>query len=415
VPKPHNTALKSEIAEYSAARSLRGQQVGWPHKKKRDSFAKSRAWILNLSFVSDRWLLVSSLIALAFGLLMIYSTTAVIALEKFGDSFYFIKRQGIAAAIGLIAMAIASTLDLNKLRKVGVPLFFLSVLLLVSVFIPGVGMRAGGAQRWIYVGFTNFQPSEVVKLLLVFFFAHFLANHELRLQEFVAGILKPLLCLTVICALLLKQPDFGSSAVIATITLSMMLVAGVRLRYFALGLLVIGIGAATMVLTSSYRVMRVLTFLDPFSDSSGKGYQLIQSLIAVGSGGATGVGLGSSQQKLFFLPAAHTDFIFGVIAEELGLLGCFGVLALFLIILWRGLRLARNYVEDTYRFTLTIGLTLLLVIPGLLNMGVVTGLLPTKGMTLPLLSYGGSSLTVSLVVVGLLLSLARQANRERQV
>jgi len=360
-----------------------------------------------LPFLSDRVLLAVAAILVSFGVLMIYSTTGVAAQERFGDAYFFVKRQGVAALLGAVLLVLCSYVRIERLQRFTALFFFLSVLLLAVVLIPGVGVSAGGARRWFDLGVARFQPGELAKLLMVLFLAGFLARNEQHLQDFKIGILKPMLCVFAVAGLLLLQPDFGSAAIVAAVVLAMMFVAGVRLKYFAIGALLLAASAAVMVLVSPYRTSRVVSFLFPWNDPSGKGYQLIQSLIAVGSGKVSGVGLGESQQKLLFLPAAHTDFIFAVVAEELGLVGCILLVALFVLLLWQGILLAGRFADDTYRFSLAIGLTLLIVLPALLNVGIVLGLLPTKGMVLPLVSYGGSSLIVSLMVVGLLLSLSR--------
>jgi cell division protein FtsW len=239
--------------------------------------------------------------------------------------------------------------------------------------------------------------------------ASYLARHEAELGGFKGGVVKPGLLVAIPSILFLLQPDFGSTMIVLLCSLAMTTAAGTRLRYLMYG---IGIGSVLMlllILISPYRMARVMSFLSPWEDASGRGYQLIQSLIAVGNGQMMGTGLGESQQKLFFLPAAHTDFIFAVIAEELGFMGCLAVLMLFVIILWRGLKLAVRLTEDTFSFSLAIGLTMLVSVPAMLNVGVVIGLLPTKGMVLPLVGYGGTSLVSSLVTIGLLLRLGRTA------
>jgi cell division protein FtsW len=342
-----------------------------------------------------------------FSLVMVYSTTGVMSQEKYGDALYFVKRQGVAALLGLSFMWLFSKIQIDWLRRVSPFLIFIAVALLLIPLIPGVGHRAGGAQRWINLGVMRFQPGEAVKVLFIIFIAGYWARHETRIPEFVAGVLKPFLCVGFVGVLLLAQPDFGSTAVIATVTLAMALAAGVRLKFIGYSALALLVCASALVFLSPYRMQRIVTFMSPFSDVSGKGYQLIQSLIAVGTGQVTGVGLGASQQKLFFLPAAHTDFIFAVVSEELGFLGAVLLISVFLVILWRGLVLASHLVDDTFAFTLAVGLTLLIVAPALLNVGVVTGLLPTKGMVLPLVGYGGSSMVTSLAAVGVLLALKR--------
>lgn len=361
---------------------------------------------------TDKTLLIVTAALVSLSLLMIYSTTAVQSVVRYGDSLYYLRKQLIASLLGLILLVVAASVNIEKIRAYANWLLLLGVVLLLGVLIPGVGLRAGGAQRWINLGVVIFQPVEMVKLLTIIFMASYLSKNERRLKEFIPGVLVPLLILFVVAGLLILQPDFGSGVVIVAVCISMMLAAGVRLRYFiGAGLLLVSL-ASVLVIFSPYRMSRVLSFLSPFSDAAGKGYQLIQSLVAVGTGGIFGVGLGASQQKLYFLPAAHTDFIFAVIAEEFGFLGSLCIVLLFLIFLWRGVKIATLAVHDTFYFVLALGLTLLIVLPALLNICVVLGLLPTKGLALPFMSYGGTSLAVSLAVVGLLIGIARR-NQQR--
>ncbi|MCB0354961.1 MAG: putative lipid II flippase FtsW [Bdellovibrionales bacterium] len=344
---------------------------------------------------------------LGFGLVMLYSTTGVTAQERFGDPLYFLKRQIAAGVIGFVLMLVAYKLPPRFWRFVSPYCFPLALALLIFPLIPGIGQSGGGASRWVSVAGVRFQPGEVSKLCFILFLAGYFARHETKLESFSKGVFKPLLLVAPVAILYLSQPDFGSFSLVLIVGLIMALAAGVRLRY----LVISGVGAlfamGILVLVSPYRMKRVLSFLEPAADASGKGYQLIQSLIAVGSGQLTGVGLGGSQQKLFFLPAAHTDFIFSVIAEELGFLGGLGVIVVFLLILWRGLSIAARYFNNTFFFSLTVGLTMLIALPAFLNVGVATGLLPTKGMVLPLVSYGGTNLVVTLIAMGILLSLAK--------
>lgn len=366
-----------------------------------------RARIVQTLLQSDSVILLLTLALVAFSNVMVYSTTGIFAMERYQDALFFVKRQVAASIIGLVAMLIVAQIRPAMLRAASPFMLPLCLLLLLLPLIPGLGDRAGGAQRWLNLGVVRFQPSELVKILFVLFVAGYLARHETRLRSFGFGVLKPLLLVGPIAFLLLVQPDFGSTAVIVIVTMVMAAVSGVRLRYMACGLLAVAALFALLVVISPYRMQRVMTFLSPWQDASGSGYQLIQSLIAVGTGQLTGVGLGASQQKLFFLPAAHTDFIFAVVGEELGLVGCSLILLAFLVFFARGVRLAMRSADDTFMFSLTVGLTLLIVAPALINMGVVTGLLPTKGMVLPLVGYGGSALITCLITVGLLLGIAR--------
>ena len=355
----------------------------------------------------DLVILTLTFLMVGFSLLMVYSTTGVISSEKFADPYYYLKRQLVAVIIGIIFMFAFAKVKISFLEKISVFCLPVAFLLLLATLLPGIGDSAGGAKRWINLGFMRFQPAECVKLLFIIFIAGYLSRHESKLQTFKAGIVKPFIFVCLVAGLLLMQPDFGSAAVIALISFSMVAVSGARLRHMAFCGLVLAMCAATLIAISPYRMKRVVSFMSPWADASGKGYQLIQSLIAVGSGQATGVGLGSSQQKLFFLPAAHTDFIFAVIGEELGFVGCILVLTLFLLFLWRGFYLASRVSSNVFAFSLTCGLTLLIALPALLNIGVVTGMLPTKGLVLPLIGYGGTSIVTCLSAIGLLLALSR--------
>jgi len=355
----------------------------------------------------DAVILSVTLLLVGFGLLMLYSTTANVSYERFADSYFFVRRQGVAALIGIVAMLVCTIVKPNLLARISPYLLIACLFLLVLPLMPGISGHAGGASRWVNLFGVRFQPGEFVKLLFVIFLAGYLSRREGTLHTFRQGILIPGLLVGLVAAMLLLQPDFGSAALLVCITIAMIMSAGARLRYVIYG----GISAAVvlvgLVLISPYRMRRVFSFLNPEQDPGGSGYQLIQSLIAVGSGQLSGVGLGASQQKLFFLPAAHTDFIFSVIAEELGFIGCLVLIAAFILFFWRGMQIARCWAEDTFIFSLVVGLTMLIVLPAFLNMGVSIGLLPTKGMVLPLVSYGGSSLVASLMTVGLLLSSAR--------
>lgn len=357
----------------------------------------------------DYLLVVSVLLLVGFGLVMVYSTTGIISQEKLGDSLYYAKRQAISAALGSILMVIGMRVPIRLLRKAAPYLFALSLFLLLLPLTPGIADRAGGASRWVKFGPIRFQPAEFVKVFMVIFMAGFFARRESQITSFFHGIVKPFSLVAMAAALLLLQPDFGSSAVIIVVVLCMALATGVRLSHMALCTLVVAIVMGILVLISPYRMMRVVSFLSPFADASGKGYQLIQSLIAVGTGQLNGVGLGASQQKLFFLPAAHTDFIFAVISEELGFVGGLVTIFGFLVVMWRGFLIARAVRHDTFLFALAVGLTMMIVAPALLNVGVVIGLLPTKGMVLPLVGYGGSSLMACMGVVGLLLGIRKEA------
>ena len=362
--------------------------------------------------VVDPFIIFGTILLVGFSVLMVYSTTGIIAQEKFADPLYYFKRQLLFAVVGLVLMLLVSHLRVDFLKRFSPIFYVLALCSLLLTLLPGVSVSAGGAHRWINLG-IQLQPGEFAKVAFVVFLASYFSRHENELAKFSTGLLKPSLLFLPVAILLLLQPDFGSVVIIAIVTLSMALAAGARLRYLCIAGVVLLTAAASLIVISPYRMNRVLAFMSPWSDASGKGYQLIQSLIAVGTGKVFGVGLGASQQKLFFLPAAHTDFIFAVVAEELGFVGAIVLMSLFVLLLWRGMKLATRLVDDTYSYCLAVGFTMLIVVPALLNVGVVTGLLPTKGLVLPLVGYGGSSLVSSLLSIGLLLAVARSFSKER--
>ena len=354
-------------------------------------------------------LLVVMVLLVSFGLLMLYSTSGVLAQDKFGDALFYLKRQGAAVAIGLLVGFGITRVRLSQFQKASPYFLLVSIGLLLLPLIPGIQQSAGGAARWVNIGGFRFQPGEMVKVLFIIFMAGYFDRRQHQLHRFLHGILKPLILVGSVGLLFLLQPDFGSTALVLIVTLTMALASGVRLTHVAISGVLCALGMLGLIMTSPYRMKRLLSFLEPTADASGKGYQLIQSLVAVGSGELTGVGLGASQQKLFFLPAAHTDFIFAVIGEETGFLGSVAIVLLFSVILWRGLRIANRIPRPHFGFALAVGMTMLLVVPGLLNMGVVLGLLPTKGLALPFVSYGGTNIVMNCITVGILLALARDS------
>jgi len=366
---------------------------------------------LRLPRFYDVVILAITAILVGFSIVMVYSTTGIVSTEKYGDAFYFVKRQVFAAVIGLVLMFLMARMNVEKIKKLSPYFLPVTLVLLLCTLLPGLGESAGGAKRWIRLPFLRFQPAEFVKVIFIIFVAGFLARHENKLASFKQGVMKPFFIVCMVSGLLLLQPDFGSAVVIALIAFCMVASAGVRLRYMVLCGAVLLFCMTFLVVISPYRMKRIVSFLYPWADASGKGYQLIQSLIAVGTGQVSGVGLGSSQQKLFFLPAAHTDFIFSVIGEELGFIGCLAIMCLFLVFLWRGLLIASRLADDTFSSSLALGLTLLVALPALLNIGVVTGMLPTKGLVLPLVGYGGTSLVACLAAIGLLMALSRSVHQ----
>jgi len=353
----------------------------------------------------DPLLLGATLLLTMLGIVMVYSASAVYAGARLGDGLWFFKRQVAGAALGLAALVLALRVGYRRLEKLAVPLLFVSLLSLVAVHLPGFGRAAGGARRWLAIGTLQFQPSELVKLALVLWLARSLSRKQDRIRLFSAGVLPHLIVLGIVAALLLLEPDFGTTVVVASVTFALLFVAGARMTVLATGVAVAAPIAAVLVWTSRYRLQRVLAFLDPWSDPRGHGYQAVESLLAFGAGGTAGVGLGASHQKLFFLPAAHTDFILSIVGEELGFFGVAAVLLLFAVLVLRGVK-AAYAAPDPFGFYLALGLTLLLALEALVNAGMALSLLPTKGMALPFLSYGMSSALSSLLAAGVLLSVS---------
>lgn len=344
---------------------------------------------------------------------MVYSTTGIMAIEKHNDGYLFVKKQLTAILIGLLVMLISWRSDARILEKYPTLFFFIALFLAILPMIPGIGTSAGGAKRWINMPGFRLQPVEFAKVFFLIFLAGYVNNNRQHLKKFWIGLAKPILCVTIIAIPILAEPDFGSAAVLILITLTVLAVSGADLKYLFFAGILVAIGLCLLIIISPYRLQRVLSFLSPLSDPSGRGYQLIQSLIAISSGDLFGKGLGESQQKLFFLPAAHTDFIFAVIVEELGFFGGIAIIALYLLFLWRGIAVASALAEFPFLMVIALSMTLLITMPALLNIGVVLGMLPTKGLVLPLLGYGGSNALASLAAVGLLLAASKIA-RERK-
>jgi cell division protein FtsW len=361
----------------------------------------------------DGSVLAVALVLALVGLVMVFSASAVVAASRFQDPVYFLKRQLAWLTFGLLLLYLASRLDYSLWRKVAPVLVAVTALLLVIVLVPSLGVTSKGARRWIRFGVVSVQPAEMAKLAIVFYLAAYLSKKEARLTELTKGFLPPLVVVGVIAGLILLQPDLGTVVVIGAVTLSLLFLAGARLMHLSALLLIALPVVALLIMTSAYRRQRLLTFLAPWKDATDAGFQVTQSFLAFGSGGFWGVGLGEGRQKLFFLPEAHTDFVLALVGEELGLVGTFAIMLLFVILVLKGFQIAGRAREPFGRH-LALGITLLLGIQALINAGVVTGLLPTKGLTLPLVSYGGSSLLTSLLGVGILLRISRdrQAGRD---
>lgn len=373
----------------------------------------------------DRALLLPALAIASIGLVMICSASISFADHSYGDAFFYLKRHLLFLLMGAVVAAVFLNVPSRFWFHYGVPLLVLTLLLLVAVLIPGVGRRVNGSQRWIPLGPLNLQISEIAKFVMILFTAGYLERYQRELRENWRFFAKPIGLLGVVAVLLLLEPDFGSSVVMAATVMGMLFMGGARVWQFTL-ILLAGLGAmASVALLSPYRLQRLVTFLDPWADQYDSGYQLTQSLIAFGRGEWLGVGLGNSVQKLFYLPEAHTDFVFAIYAEEFGLLGVVLAIALYVLLVSRILHVARRAVaqEDWFAAYSCFGIATMLAGQAFINMGVTSGLLPTKGLTLPFISYGGSSLLMCCAMVALVLrinremddvpAVARQVRRDR--
>ncbi len=354
----------------------------------------------------DKSVLIVTMVLTLVGLVMVFSASAVVAGNRFHDSVFFLKRQLAWLTFGMVLLHLASRMDYLLWRRLAIPLLILTIALLIAVLVPGVGVAAKGARRWLRLGAISIQPAEMAKLVMVLYLAAYLAKKRDRVRQFTAGFLPPVIVIGVVTGFILLQPDLGTVVVIGLVSLSLLYLGGARLTHLAgLMLLLIPVAAA-LVLGSGYRRQRLMTFLSPWQDPTDAGFQVTQSFLAFGNGGVLGVGLGAGKQKLFFLPEAHTDFVLALVGEELGLVGTSAIILLFAVLVLKGFQISAR-ARDPFGRDLALGITLLLGLQALINAGVATGLLPTKGLTLPFISYGGSSLLMSLVSIGILLSISR--------
>jgi cell division protein FtsW len=361
----------------------------------------------------DMLLMVAAILLVSVGLVMIASSSIAVADGANKGAFYFLKRHTLFITLGFLCAVVAARTELKTLEKHSFLLMLLAVIMLLAVFLPVFGMRINGARRWLNLFVTSFQPVEAVKLILVVYLASYLVRHRDGVEYKLFGVVKPLLVAGFVIVLLLAQPDFGSSALVIAVTVGMIWLAGARMRNLVLLGLPLVPAIAWAAMTEDYRMKRLTSFLDPWAHPYDDGFQLTQALIAIGRGEWLGVGLGSSVQKLFYLPEAHTDFILSVIAEELGLAGVLFIIALFTVLVSRGLILGLRGVEIGQRFAgyIAFGLSLMIGLQAIVSIGVNLGVLPTKGLTLPLISYGGSSVLLTCVMVGVLLRATFEINR----
>jgi cell division protein FtsW len=355
----------------------------------------------------DRWLFTVTMLLVFVGLVMVFSASAVMARERFGSPYAFLSKQLIWAAAGLVAMVVAMRTDYKRYKHPALvfSLLGLTTLLLISVFFLD---RSHNTHRWIHAGGFSFQPSELAKLVLILFLAYFLEARTKTMDDWRNTLAPAAAPVVLLLGLIVLQPDLGTAIACAGIAGCILYVAGMRLRYFAYAFGAALVPLYLLIFHVSFRRDRILAFINPYAERQKAGFHLIQSLIAVATGGITGTGLMEGKQKLFYLPEPHTDFIFAVTAEELGLAGALFVVTLFAIFLWRGMR-ASWRTEDVFGRYLAVGITSMVVLQAFINISVVLGMLPTKGIPLPLVSYGGSSLFVTLACVGVLLNITKQA------
>jgi len=355
----------------------------------------------------DRILIYTVLALLVIGWIMVYSSSAVMAEITYHDSFKFIKKQLLFSLIGLIALVGAMKINYRRLSALTYPILILSLLLLVLVLIPGLGLshRVGVAKRWLMTPWFTFQPSELGKLALIIFVAYSLAKKGDRIKEFLLGFLPIIAISGIMILLVIFEPDMGTAIFMGLLTMVLLFIGGTRFSYLLTVPLIAVPGLYFFIKHSHYGYLRIKAYLHPWEDVQGIGFQIIQSFVALSSGGLWGVGLGDGRQKLFFLPAAHTDFILSILGEEVGFIGIMVVILLFALLIWRGVRIALR-TEDTFGAHLAMGITAMIALQVIINMGVVLGLLPTKGLTLPFISYGGTSVVMNLAAMGILLNIS---------
>jgi len=353
----------------------------------------------------DFVLFMTTLALVGIGLVMVFSSSAVTANVQYNDAYHFFKKQLLWALVSIIAMIVVMKINYARLKDFAIPLMFIAVVCLILVVTP-LGTEVKGSSRWLMIGPFNLSPSELAKLAVIMFMARSLDNNIEKIKSFQQGVLPYLVILAIICALVMAQPDLGTSCAIAGTVFFLLMVAGARWSH--LGMIaaagVAAIGAAIVV--APYRMERMIAFINPWKYAGDEGFQIIQSLYALGSGGLFGMGLGRSRQKFFYLPEQHTDFIFAILGEELGFIGAFVVLMLFVLFAWRGFKIAIN-APDSFGSILASGITVMVILQASINIGVVSGMLPVTGITLPFISYGGSSLLFTMTGVGLLLNISR--------
>jgi len=377
-------------------------KITLPVNDERLSF-KTRWW-----WDIDPYLFWSILLLLLLGIVMVFSASMTTALYAYGDVFYFLKRHLLGILLGFLFLTIFTFVSLDRLRSINRFLLLATFVSLILVFVPGVGRVRGGSYRWINLGALSFQPSELAKLSIILYLADALANYKERVEDFWQGIMPFMILVGLICLLVLIEPDLSTAFFLFLVAFLMLFLGGSKLQHLLLILIVLIPSGVFLILFGGkdYWRERIYAFVDPWKDPLGRGFHIIQSLIALGSGGIVGRGLGESRQKFFFLPDRHTDFIFAIIGEELGFIGTSAVVILFIIILWRGWKISQGS-QDEFRGLVAMGVTLSIILQAFINMAAVLKLLPVTGVTLPLLSYGNSSLIITLSELGILFNVAR--------
>ncbi|UCD77643.1 MAG: putative lipid II flippase FtsW [Desulfobacterales bacterium] len=357
----------------------------------------------NVSY--DIGLLFPVLFLVGIGIVMVYSASSAVALKKFGTDNLFLKKQALFALLGIVGLVICRHFPYRWYRPLTYPLLVLALVFLIAIEFTDLGLAAGGSVRWLRFGRLSFQPSEFARFALVIFLAYSLEKKGEKLKEFSIGFIPHVVVLGVFSFFIIKQPDFGSVVILAALTWLMLFVGGVRCRHLFGSLLLLMPMAYFFLASAEYRMKRILSFLNPWQYSADEGYQIVHSLMAFGTGGLWGVGIGKGYQKLFYLPEPHTDFIFSIIGEEFGLVGVLIIIMLYALILFKGIQIARH-ASDTFGSMMAVGLTAAMGLQICINMGVALGLLPTKGLTLPFLSYGGTSLLLNMASVGILMNIS---------
>jgi cell division protein FtsW len=361
----------------------------------------------------DHLLMISALLLLGLGLVMVFSASGVLASDKYHDPAFFLKKQLVYAAVGVGLMFFVRRIPYQTYDRLVYVILFISLVLLILVLIPGIGVRIRSAARWIKLGPLVIQPSEFAKLAIIIFLAYSMARKQEKIRFFSIGFLPHIVVAGIFILLIEKEPDFGTAMALAGITFLMLFVGGTRLTHIFLAVLSASPLVVYVILKNKMRLERVTTFLDPWKYAQESGYQLVHSLYAIGSGGFLGLGIGKSREKLFYLPDSHTDFIFSILAEEVGFIGVLIVFSLFAILIIRGLIISLR-AQDNFGAYLAVGLTSLIGLQAAINLAVVSGLMPTKGLSLPFLSYGGSSLLVNMVAIGILLNISSQSRQPHE-